>query len=34
MGQSEKVGEAKAKEVLNKTEEVFLWLQSLSKFRK
>ena len=31
---SEKVGEAKAKEVLNKTEEAFLWLRSLSQFKK
>ena len=31
---SEKVGEAKAKEVLTRTEEAFLWLQSLRRFRK
>jgi HEPN domain-containing protein len=31
---SERVGGVKAKEVLTRTEEVFLWLQSLSQFSK
>lgn len=31
---SSNITEARAKEVLNKTEEVFVWLQSLSQFKK
>lgn len=31
---SSNITETRAKEVLDKTEEVFLWLQSLSKFKK
>jgi HEPN domain-containing protein len=31
---SSNITETRAKEVLNKTEEVFVWLQSLSQFKK